>query len=65
MSFFLLLTERYAWMKQGWVKDVIQDRKAHQLIPEILNSHEMYHQEAKENTFHGVHIMMKTGRHAW
>ena len=65
LDFFLFLIERYAAQKNRSTGDVLREWDRHGLTQEIYDGYELYHQEALENAFADIDILLETGKHAW
>lgn len=65
MDFFLFLIERYAEKKSRFTGDVLQEWENKGITQEIFDGYWEYHQEALENAFADIDILVATQKHAW
>ena len=58
MEFFILLLEQYAFYKNKSAEEVFKQWEKLNILDEIFNMYERYHQEAIENAFNDIDVMI-------
>ncbi len=65
LKFFIFLIESYAYSKNKSTGEVFKEWDKHNIIQEIFDNYEMYHQERIENAYEDIDCLIATGKHAW
>lgn len=65
LKFFIFLIENYACYKNKPTGEVLKEWEENEIVQEIYDNYEMYHQERIENAYEDIDALLATGKHAW